>query len=138
MQVYVAAAVHSTHVRMILFIVRLSIIFSLNYLDKHLRTYTSIALFQLITYPERTNVSIWSIWIFPRSVPTYNHLLCSGKWMHVILFEIEWIIRHHLKKSFKYEKDLNMWHERTYEIYCLAISWNKNLFVFKSNELPVI
>lgn len=26
-----------------------------------------------------------SMWMFPRSVPMYNHLLCSGKWMQVIL-----------------------------------------------------
>lgn len=30
--------------------------------------------------------------MFPRSVPTYSHLLCNGRWMHVILFEIRNIL----------------------------------------------
>lgn len=55
-------------------------------------TYTSIALFQLITYPDKTNVSMCSMWIFPRSVPTYNHLLWSGRWMQVILLKTNYTI----------------------------------------------
>lgn len=61
-------------------------------LANNLYTYTSIALFQLITYPDKTNVSICSMWIFPRSVPTYNHLLWSGRWMQVILLKTNYTI----------------------------------------------
>lgn len=66
-------------------------------LAKNEYTYTSIALFQLITYPDRTNVSMCSMWIFPRSVPTYNHLLWSGRWMQVILLKTNYTISHSLK-----------------------------------------
>lgn len=69
-----------------------------------LYTYTSIALFQLITYPDRTNVSMCSMWIFPRSVPTYSHLLWSGRWMQVILLKADyiWFNWHSLSRSSKF------------------------------------
>lgn len=48
-------------------------------------TYSSMALFQLITYPEMANDSRLTTWTFPRSVPMYSHLLWNGKWQNVIL-----------------------------------------------------
>ena len=38
-------------------------------------THRSIALFQLITYPDKEKVSMLTTCTLPRSVPTYNHLL---------------------------------------------------------------
>ena len=48
-------------------------------------TYNSMALFQLIIYPERVNSSILMMWTFPFFEPMYSHLLWNGRWQHVIL-----------------------------------------------------
>ena len=48
-------------------------------------TYNSMALFQLMTYPESTKDSMLTICTFPLSVPMYNHLLWNGRSHCVIL-----------------------------------------------------
>jgi len=48
-------------------------------------TYISITLFQFIVYPDNWKLSIFTTWIFPRSVPTYSHLDENGRCMQVNL-----------------------------------------------------
>ena len=52
---------------------------------KCVKTYKSMALFQLMRYPLNTNVSIFTKYTFPLSVPIYSHLLWNVKWQYVIL-----------------------------------------------------
>lgn len=99
------------------------------YIERYLHTHTSIALFQLITYPERTNVSIWSTWMFPRSVPTYSHLLCNGRWMHVILFEIYRIYYNYVTR--KLRKILTNTFKTLRRVYYISVSFFFFLFSIK-------
>ena len=48
-------------------------------------TYISITLFQFIVYPDNWKLSIFTTWIFPRSVPTYSHLDENGRCIQVNL-----------------------------------------------------
>lgn len=48
-------------------------------------TYSSMALFHMITYPDKMKDSMLTMCVFPRSVPTYSHLLWKGRWQNVIL-----------------------------------------------------
>lgn len=48
-------------------------------------TYSSMALFHMMTYPDKTKDSMLTMCVFPRSVPTYSHLLWKGRWQNVIL-----------------------------------------------------
>lgn len=48
-------------------------------------THTSMALFQFMMYPLSANVSMCTTWMLPFSVPTYSHLLATGRCKHVIL-----------------------------------------------------
>lgn len=57
-------------------------------------THTSMALFQLITYPLRAKVSMLTTCTLPRSVPTWIHFDASGRCRHVILetpAHVRWI-----------------------------------------------
>lgn len=38
-------------------------------------THSSMALFHMMTYPDKTKDSMLTMCVFPRSVPTYSHLL---------------------------------------------------------------
>lgn len=49
------------------------------------KTYSSMALFHIMTYPDNTKDSMLTMCVFPRSVPTYSHLLMKGRWQNVIL-----------------------------------------------------
>lgn len=44
-----------------------------------------MALFQFMMYPLSANVSMCTTWMLPFSVPTYSHLLATGRCKHVIL-----------------------------------------------------
>lgn len=48
-------------------------------------TYSSMALFHMMTYPDKMKDSMLTMCVFPRSVPTYSHLLWKGRWQNVIL-----------------------------------------------------
>ena len=50
----------------------------------HPSTHSSMALFQLMTYPERMKDSILTTCTFPCTVPIYSHLLWNGRWQYVI------------------------------------------------------
>lgn len=42
-------------------------------------THSLMALFHMMVYPERVKDSTFTMWMFPRSVPMYNHLLWKGR-----------------------------------------------------------
>lgn len=48
-------------------------------------THSSMALFHMMTYPDKMKDSMLTMCVFPRSVPTYSHLLWKGRWQKVIL-----------------------------------------------------
>lgn len=48
-------------------------------------THSSMALFHMMTYPDKMKDSMLTMCVFPRSVPTYSHLLWKGRWQNVIL-----------------------------------------------------
>lgn len=48
-------------------------------------THSSMALFHMMTYPDKIKDSMLTMCVFPRSVPTYSHLLWKGRWQNVIL-----------------------------------------------------
>lgn len=52
-------------------------------------THSLMALFHMMVYPERVKDSTFTMWMFPRSVPMYNHLLWKGRWQNVILKKIK-------------------------------------------------
>lgn len=53
--------------------------------SKQTATYSSMALFHMMTYPDKMKDSMLTMCVFPRSVPTYSHLLWKGRWQKVIL-----------------------------------------------------
>lgn len=57
----------------------------LHFISNVCGTYSSMALFHMMVYPERVKDSTFTMWMFPRSEPMYSHLLWKGRWQNVIL-----------------------------------------------------